>query len=102
MKTDNEQTMEQADQLRLAKSAIMHVLSAIRDDPRKYWLMGAYTASWDKLTTAAAALWDEPMESVLNRFLPDPVDYEAYQRQKEYEGRLLRYCREHDIKPESE
>jgi len=49
----NRSVQEQFD---LAKSAIHHVLNAIADDPRKYWLMGNGTGSWAKLTVHTLVL----------------------------------------------
>lgn len=68
----------QAEQLQLAKAAIQHVLNAIADDPRKYWLMGELTGSWEKLTTAAAAIWNKPIDEIKESFRPEKDKYQLY------------------------
>jgi hypothetical protein len=68
--------MTEAEKLKLAKEAIKHVLGAIADDPRKYWLMGDGTGSWSKLTEAAAAIWNEPVEGIRSTFKPDKAAYD--------------------------
>ncbi len=68
----------EADTLIAAKKAIQHVLSQIRDHSTIGWYMGWGTTSFDLLTKAASALWDEPLENVERMFAPlnpkDPRD----------------------------
>jgi len=86
-----------AGQFQLAKSAIAHVLHAIADDPRKYWLMGNGTESWSKLTEAAAAIWDQPVIKIRKDFVPPKEKYDRHCKEVEANERLLTYCREHGI-----
>lgn len=85
---------------RLAKAAISHVLNAIADDPRKFWLMGDMTGSQEKLTAAAAALWNEPQEKIKANFRPRKDKWEHYLEEREADEKLLQYCRERGIKAE--
>lgn len=87
----------EAEQLALAKDAIHHVLNAIAYDPRKYWLFGNGTECYAKLTAAAAALWDRPLENVRANFQPQKAEYDRYCAELEADERLLTYCREHGI-----
>ena len=86
------------EQLKLAKSAIIHVLTAIKDDPRKYWLLGNGTGSWEKLTMAAAVLWAHPVEKIRADFQPRKEEYQRYCEQRDKDEKLLEYCRENGIK----
>jgi hypothetical protein len=88
------------EQFKLAKAAIHHVLNAIADDPRKYWLMGNGTGSWEKLTTAAAAIWNKPVEKIRSDFQPRKAEYERYCAELEASEKLLRHCRENGIMAE--
>lgn len=96
--TENKATAEE--QLKLCKSAIHRVLNAIADDPRKYWLMGNGTESWAQLTTAAAALWNEPVEKIRADFQPPPNAYDRFCKEQEQNERLLTHCREKGITAE--
>lgn len=87
----------EAEQLTLAKDAVHHVLNAIADDPRKYWLMGNGTESYAKLTAAAAALWDRPLANVRENFQPLKEPYDRWCAEREAHERLLTYCRENGI-----
>jgi hypothetical protein len=86
-----------ANELKLAKAAIAHVLNAIADDPRKYWLMGNGTESYAKLTEAAAAIWKLPVEKVCADFQPKEKAYKLYCAEREENERLLRHCQENKI-----
>ncbi len=94
MDNDNDQKLEQ---LRLCKLAVKHLLDAISYDPRKFWLMGAGTASWEKLTIAAAALFEVPVEKIRQDFRPDKEKYNTYCAELEANEKLLRHCREKGI-----
>jgi len=85
------------EQLKLAKAAISHALDAIAYDPRKYWLLGNGTGTWEKLTTAAAALWNVPVETIRKDFRPDAEKYSDYCERLKADERLLDYCREKGI-----
>ena len=50
--------------LEQAKTAIRHVLHAIRNDPYKSYLMGLGNGSFQKLTEAASTLFERPLEEV--------------------------------------
>jgi hypothetical protein len=91
-----EQAIMELRNLELARAAISHVLNAIAYDPRKYWLLGVGTESYAKLTTAGAALFDQPLEKVRESCRPDPTDYQAYLDQRKEEERLIEIGREHD------
>ena len=58
------------DNLAAAKKAIQHVLGRIRDHETIGWYMGCGTESFDLLTKAASALWNEPLEKVQAMFQP--------------------------------
>lgn len=88
---------ENPEELKLAKAAISHVLNALADDPRKYWLMGNGTESYAKLTTAAAVLWKTPVEKIRKDFQPEKAKHERYCEEVEANERLLRYCRDRNI-----
>lgn len=88
----------ESEQLKLAKAAIHHVLNAIADDPRKYWLMGYGTGSWEKLTVAAAAIWNQPVDKIRADFRPNKVEYTRYCAEVEDNERLLSYCRENNVR----
>lgn len=85
------------DQLKLAKAAISHVINAIADDPRKYWLMGNGTESWNKLTLAAAAILNTPVERIRADFQPPKDKYDRYCNEIEANEKLLRFCRDNGI-----
>lgn len=85
------------DQFKLLKAAVAHVLNALADDPRKFWLMGDMTGSYEKLTAAAAAVWGIPQEQVQNDFRPRSDVWARYLKEKEAEERLLTHCRENGI-----
>jgi len=85
------------EKLALCKAAISHVICAIADSPRKYWLMGNGTGSWEKLTTAAAALWDKPVDKIRADFQPLEHEYRRYCEQLKNDEKLLEYCRENGI-----
>ena len=55
---------------KIAKSAIQHVLQQIRNNPEAARVMGPTTQSWDLLTQAASALYNEPLEKVRAFFTP--------------------------------
>jgi hypothetical protein len=88
---------EKVDPYELAKSAIHHVLNAICDDPRKFWLMGHGTGSYEKLTAAAAAIWDKPVEKVREDYQPNKEQYRVYCDRIKEEERLLDHCRDNGI-----
>lgn len=81
----------------LAKAAVKHVLNAIADDPRKFWLMGDMTGSYEKLIAAASAIWNEPVEKLKADFRPRKEEWERYLARREDEERLLRYCEDNGI-----
>jgi hypothetical protein len=85
------------EQHKIAKLAIHHVLNAIADDPRKYYLMGNGTESYAQLTAAAAIMWDIPVENVRKQFAPPPDKWNRYVAQQEADEKLLRHCREKGI-----
>jgi len=85
------------EQAGLAKDAIRHVLNAIANDPRKFWLMGDMTGSYEKLTAAAAALWGCTQDEVKADFRPKRQEWDRYCAQKDEDDRLLMYCRERGI-----
>lgn len=97
-KTETPAATETENQLALAKSAIHHVLNALCDDPAKYWLMGNGTGSWEKLTTAAAAIYGRTKEEIAARFTPEKHRFDAYCQQHEADLELLRYCQDNGIK----
>lgn len=84
-------------QLHLAKAAVKHVLNALADDPRKFWLMGDMTGSYEKLIEAAAAIWNMPAEKLKADFRPRKDEWERYLGRREDEERLLRYCEDNGI-----
>jgi vacuolar-type H+-ATPase catalytic subunit A/Vma1 len=88
-------------QLHLAKGAIFLVLNAIADDPRKYYLMGAYTGSYEKLTEAAAAIWDKPVDEIKKRFQPQADVAERFEQEKEETDAIIEFCQEHGITSEN-
>jgi hypothetical protein len=81
-----------------AKGAIAHALNAICDDPKKYWLLGSGTETWERLTEAHALLWAINVEQVRKEFQPDPGRYKHYEEERERDRRLLDYCRDNHIK----
>lgn len=87
-------------QLHLAKAAVKHVLNALADDPRKFWLMGDMTGSYEKLIEAAAAIWNMPAEKLKADFRPRKDEWERYCEQREADEKLLTHCREYGIKAE--
>ena len=87
----------EAEQLKLAKGAISHVLNAIADDPRKFWLMGDLTGSYEMLIAAAHAIWGMPVEKLKADFRPRKDEWEHYCAEREEAERLLTYCRENGI-----
>ena len=80
-----------------AKEAIMHVLNAIADDPRKYWLMGRLTGSYEKLTRAAAEILGKPIKEVQSHFQPEVEEYEKYIAKREEEAQILDFCNENGL-----
>ena len=96
-KLELEAALEMKEQFHLAKTAVAHALRAIAHDPRKYWLMGNGTESWERLTAAAAAIWNHPVEKIRADFQPRPDEYEDYVKSLEADQRLLRHCRENGI-----
>ena len=74
--------------IKKAKDAIHHTLTAICDDPRKFYLMGYGTGSYDKLTDAHATLWEVDVEKV--RKQAKPRNEEAYRA----------YCKKWRVKDE--
>jgi hypothetical protein len=89
-------------QLILCREAIFHVLNAICSDPKKYYLMGQGTESWEKLTRAAACLLDKPLEDVRPRYRPGLIEYERYLVHMEKQDELLEYCRRRGITAQDE
>lgn len=69
--------------LALAKKTVMHVLRAICDDPRKYYLMGTLTGSYDLLVESWAAFNGMTKEEVEKIAQPDRDKYEAYLKELE-------------------
>ena len=82
MKTEQEK-------LALARKAVFHVLDAIQYDPRKFWLMGDGTGSFDALTAAAAAFWNKDQEEVKKQFRPDVDKYERYVKELRDQEKIL-------------
>lgn len=87
---------ETREPLDVAKDAIRHALVAIRDDPRKFYLTGPLTGTWEKLTDAAALLFGLEKAEVEKRFQPEPERYNRYCDEVERERWILRACREDD------
>lgn len=87
--------MSDTEKLALAKDAVAHVLNAIADDPRKYYLLGPATGSFDKLTKAAAALFDEPLDEVRRNFRCERERYERYLNERLEDERLIEIGRQH-------
>lgn len=83
--------------IKACKDAIHHVLNAIADDPRKFWLMGDMTGSYEKLIEAAAAIWNMPADKLKADFRPRKDEWERYLARREDEERLLRYCEDNGI-----
>lgn len=83
------------------KSAVLHTLEALRTDSRKFWLMGEGTETFEKLTAAAALIYDEPQAKVKKFFRPHKGEYERYCAEIEENDRLLRLCRERGIAVEA-
>ncbi len=96
-----ENTEQAIAHLEICKTAIHHVLNAIANDSRKYWLMGNGTGSWEKLTIAAAAIWNTPLEKLRAEFQPRKLEYEQYCAELEANEKLLRHCRDRGITVES-
>ncbi len=94
-----ETTLSQEAKFELAKAAVCHVLNAIAEDPRKFWLMGDFTGSYDKLTAAAAAIWEMPVEEVRQSYRPADHEWRGYLEEKEAVERLVEYCRDNGITP---
>lgn len=88
--------MSDEEKLKLAKATIAHVLNAIADDARKYYLMGAGTQSYNLLTEAASALFGEPLEKIRADFRPSDHDLKNYRDQREEDARLIEIGRAHD------
>jgi hypothetical protein len=69
---------KEKDDIAAAKAAIHHVLNQVRDHPAIGYYMGHGTQSFELLTKAAAALWNEPLDKVRDIFEPtnpkDPRD----------------------------
>jgi len=65
--TDKE--MEGKTPLEQAKLAISAVLNATKDNPYLAYYVGPMTNSWQKLTEAAATLWERPVEEVRQNFI---------------------------------
>jgi hypothetical protein len=89
--------MSDEEKIKLAKEATRHALRAISDDPRKYWLLGPLTGTWDKLTAAHAALWEVDEEEVQSRFQPEEKSYKLYCEQIEAEQELAGFCQDRGI-----
>lgn len=83
--------------IKAAKDAIHHVLNAIADDPRKFWLMGDMTGSYEKLTAAAALLWNHPVDQIKKDSRPNEAAWKRYCEEQEENARLLRHCRDRGI-----
>jgi hypothetical protein len=79
---------------KLAAAAIRHTLQTIIYDPRKFWLLGYGTATYEKLTEAHAAILGIPHEQVLKDAKPNPEKYAAYQKEKEEADRIIEDYRE--------
>lgn len=93
---EDQQTAEpqtEQEQLRLAKAAIYRVLNVIANDPRKFWFMGDGTESYERLTAAASALENIPVEKIKADFRPKAADFERYCRHREIDERFLSLCR---------
>lgn len=74
---------------KLAKAAIYHVLNALANDPRKFWLMGDLTGSYEKLTLAHAAICRVKVSKIRETFRPDKEKWERYVEEKEHDDKLL-------------
>ncbi len=78
-----------------ADLAVTHVLSAICDDARKFWLMGHGTGSRDKLLKAWAALHGKTYEEADAYWVFYDADkFKRYVEELELMERLLRDYRE--------
>ena len=86
-----------AEAAKSAKDAVRHVLNAIADDPRKYWLMGPMSGSYEKLTKAASEIWSQPVEKIQSDFQPRKEQWEAYLAEKEEQEKILEFCQENGI-----
>lgn len=86
-----------ATMLAACQQAINHVLNAIAEDPRKFWLMGDMTGSYEKLTFAASLLWERDQDVIKGEFRPEEKKWERYCAEKDQQDRLLTHCRDHDI-----
>lgn len=94
---DTYELTEAGKTMHIAKEAIAHVLNALRDDPRKYWLMGEGTGSYAKLIDAAAALWGEPVDKLREHFSPTEPKWSRFLEQRERDEKLIEYCQEQGI-----
>lgn len=70
--------MSDVEKLKLAMAATRHALNAICDDPRKFYLVGNGSGTWETLTAAHAALFGVNVEEVRKNFVPDRDKYERY------------------------
>jgi hypothetical protein len=61
----------QEEQIEKSKKAISHVLNRLREDDALRYQLGFGTQSFELLTEAAAALFDEPVEQVRAHFLSE-------------------------------
>lgn len=80
----------------VARKPIRHALTAICDDPRKYWLLGNGTQTYALLTEAHAALNQLPIDEVRQTFVPDRRRYEAHCHDLKELERLRELGAEHD------
>lgn len=52
------------------KKALSHVLHKIKDNPRVQYELGAGTQCFELVTAAAALLWNQPVDTVRDHFIP--------------------------------
>lgn len=83
------------------KAAVLHTLDALRNDPRKFWLMGDGTETFEKLTTAAALIYGKPQDEVKAAFRPRVDEWKRYCAALNEDRKLLTHCRERGIRAEA-
>lgn len=86
-----------SEKLALARKTIRHVLGAICEDPRKFWLLGNGTESYALLTECHAFLSGQSRGDVRHNFKPEEKGYRRFCLEQERRERLLRICEERGI-----
>jgi hypothetical protein len=62
--------MANEQKLKLCKDALYYVLIRIRDDKKVAYLLGAGTETFSRLTSAYAAVMDEPVDTIRELIIP--------------------------------